>query len=219
MFDVRLWLSKKGRIKFVSHLDMFRTMQRTVRRADIPLWYTEGFNPHPYISYLLALPLGVEGEAEPVDIRIIEDISLDEIRNKLNARMPEGLEITAVTLPFNKPSEIAYGKYTCGILKEDISAEELFNALSADDLTCEKSGKQGGRKVMKTVNVSEHIKSFTLNDRGEYIDLEVILPAGSTFNLNPLQLMEAVSNKIGRKINPENTCRTALLCEDGSVFR
>ncbi|MBO7319466.1 MAG: DUF2344 domain-containing protein, partial [Clostridia bacterium] len=44
MYDLRLFLSKKGRIKFVSHLDMFRMMQRTVRRADIPLWYTEGFN-------------------------------------------------------------------------------------------------------------------------------------------------------------------------------
>ena len=58
MFEVRLWLSKQGRIKYVSHLDMFRLMQRAVRRAEIPLWYTEGFNPHPYISFLLALSLG-----------------------------------------------------------------------------------------------------------------------------------------------------------------
>lgn len=219
MFEVRLWLAKKGRIKFVSHLDMFRMMQRTVRRADIPLWYTEGFNPHPYISYLLALPLGVEGVAEPIDIRIVEDISLEEIKNRLNARMPEGLMITDVTVPFNKPAEIALGRYTCQISKNDISASELYAALTSDDLECEKSGKSHGRKVMKTVNVSEHIKSFTMDEKDEYIDLEVILPAGSTFNLNPIQLMDAVSKKIGRKIWPENTCRTALLCEDGKVFR
>lgn len=219
MFEVRLWLSKKGRIKFVSHLDMFRMMQRTVRRADIPLWYTEGFNPHPYISYLLALPLGVEGVAEPIDIRIIEDISLEEIKSRLNKRMPEGLRIDDVTIPFNKPAEITYGKYTCEIAKTDLSASELFDALSSDDLTCEKSGKSGGRKVMKTVNVSEHIKSFTMNETDEYIELEVVLPAGSTFNLNPLQLMEAVSKKTGKTVYPENTCRTALLCSDGTVFR
>lgn len=219
MFEVRIWLSKKGRIKFVSHLDMFRMMQRAVRRADIPLWYTEGFNPHPYISYLLALPLGVEGEAEPIDLRIVEDISLEEIKNRLNERMPEGLEITDVTLPFNKPGEIAYGRYTCEIPTEDISRDELFEALTSGELTCEKSGKSGGRKIMKTVNVSEHIKSFELKEENGSIYLEVVLPAGSSFNLNPVQLMEAVSSRVGRSIYPANTRRIALLCENGEVFR
>lgn len=219
MFEVRLWLSKKGRIKFVSHLDMFRMMQRTVRRAEIPLWYTEGFNPHPYISYLLALPLGVEGESEPIDIRIVEDIGLDEIQRRLNEQMPEGLAVTEVTLPFNKPAEIAFGKYISYIDCDAVSPQELFDALSSPDLTCEKSGKSGGRKVMKTVNVSEHIKSFSLSDEDGMIRLEVILPAGSTFNLNPLQLMQAVSDKLGKEILPENTIRTGLLCADLTSFR
>ena len=85
MYDVRLRLSKRGRIKFVSHLDMFRTMQRAVRRAEIPLWYTEGFNPHPYISYLLALPLGVEGVSEPIDIRLVEPMSMEELTRRPRA--------------------------------------------------------------------------------------------------------------------------------------
>ena len=111
MFEVRLWLSKQGRIKYVSHLDMFRLMQRAVRRAEIPLWYTEGFNPHPYISFLLALSLGTEGLREPVDIRIVDEMTTDEIKNRLNAAMPEGLCIEAVTTPVMKPSEIAFGSY------------------------------------------------------------------------------------------------------------
>ena len=90
MYDVRIRISKRGRIKFVSHLDMFRTMTRAVRRAGIPLWYTEGFNPHPYLSYLLALPLGVEGVAEPIDIRLVEPMTMEELQNRLNAVMPEG---------------------------------------------------------------------------------------------------------------------------------
>lgn len=219
MFEVRVWISKKGRIKFVSHLDMFRMMQRAVRRADIPLWYTEGFNPHPYISYLLALPLGVEGEAEPVDLRMVEDIGLDEIKDRLNAKMPEGLTVADVTVPFNKPAEIAFGKYETVIPKTDIGTQELFDALTNGGLTCEKSGKSGGRKIMKTVSVSEHIKSFTLTEKEDVTVLEVVLPAGSQFNLNPLQLLEAVSGKTGRKIYPENTRRLALLCADGSEFR
>lgn len=219
MFEVRLRLAKRGRIKFVSHLDMFRMMQRAVRRADIPLWYTEGFNPHPYISYLLALPLGVEGVAEPIDIRIIEDISLEEIKTRLNAVMPEGLSITEVARPFHKPAEIAFGKYEVFIDEAELTERELYDALTCGELTCEKSGKSGHKKIMKTVNVSEHIKSFSLEKSEDKIKLTVILPAGSTFNLNPVQLMDAVSAHIGRKVYPELTVRTALLCADLSEFR
>lgn len=93
MFEVRLWLSKQGRIKYVSHLDMFRLMQRAVRRAEIPLWYTEGFNPHPYISFLLALSLGTEGLREPVDIRIVDDMTPEEIKTGLTAQCRRDLRL------------------------------------------------------------------------------------------------------------------------------
>ena len=121
MYDVRIRLSKRGRIKFVSHLDMFRTMQRAVRRADIPLWYTEGFNPHPYISYLLALPLGVEGIAEPIDIRLVEPMTMDALKERLNAVMPEGMRVESAAPPVHKPGEIAFARYEVTLDREDIS--------------------------------------------------------------------------------------------------
>ena len=218
MYDVRIRLSKRGRIKFVSHLDMFRLMQRAVRRADIPLWYTEGFNPHPYISYLLALTLGVEGLSEPIDIRLVEEMPLVEVQARLNAVLPEGLRVESVALPFHKPAEIAFGRYEVFLDKADITEEELTEALACGELTCEKSGKSGHKKIMKTVNVSEHIKRYAVTDAGEQIRLEVVLPAGSTFNLNPIQLMEAVSARLGRRVYPPLTIRTALLCADESEF-
>ena len=218
MYDVRLRLSKRGRIKFVSHLDMFRTMQRAVRRAEIPLWYTEGFNPHPYISYLLALPLGVEGVSEPIDIRLVEPMAMEELTGRLNAVMPEGLRVESAAKPFHKPAEIAFARYDVYLDREDVSREELEEALTCGALTCEKSGKSGHKKIMKTVNVSEHIRAFCLGEAGEQLLLTVELPAGSTFNLNPLQLMEAVSGRLGRRIYPPLTVRTALLCADGSEF-
>ena len=79
MRDVRIWFSKSGAVKYVSHLDMFRLMTRAVRRANIPLWYTEGFNPHPYISFLQPLPLGVETCYEPLDIRIEGDVNIKHV--------------------------------------------------------------------------------------------------------------------------------------------
>lgn len=218
MYDLRLYISKKGRIKFVSHLDMFRLMQRAVRRAEIPLWYTEGFNPHPYISFLLAMSLGVESEGEPVDIRIIGDISPEEVKDRLNRCMPEGLRVERAVKPFNKSSEISFASYDVFYSKEDVSEKELFDALTSGKLTCEKSGKSGGKKVMKTVDVSSHIKKFVLDSDKEDIKLEVILPAGSTFNLNPLQLSQAVSLYLGKEVIPVQVMRTSLLCEDMSNF-
>ncbi|MBQ9946666.1 MAG: DUF2344 domain-containing protein [Clostridia bacterium] len=218
MYDLRLYISKKGRIKFVSHLDMFRLMQRAVRRAEIPLWYTEGFNPHPYISFLLALSLGVESEGEPVDIKILGDMSPQEVKDRLNRCMPEGLYVESAVKPFNKSAEIAYGTYKVLYSKEDISENELFEALTSGSLTCEKSGKSGGKKVMKTVDVSQHIKSFKLSSENEDIGLEVVLPAGSTFNLNPIQLSQAVSGYLGKEVVPVSVIRTALHTEDMTGF-
>ncbi len=218
MYDLRLFISKKGRIKFVSHLDMFRMMQRTVRRAEIPLWYTEGFNPHPYISFLLALSLGVESEGEPVDIRIVGDMSPAEVKERLNRCLPEGLYVESAASPFNKSAEIAYGEYDVLFSPDDITENELFEALTSGELSCEKSGKSGGKKVMKTVNVSEHIKSFSIEKSGEDILLKTVLPAGSTFNLNPIQLSQAVSSYLGKEVVPLRVLRTALLCGDMKRF-
>lgn len=218
MYDLRLYISKKGRIKFVSHLDMFRLMQRAVRRAEIPLWYTEGFNPHPYISFLLALSLGVESEGEPVDIRIVGDMLPEEVQERLNRCMPEGLKVEKAVMPFNKSSEIAFASYDVYYLKEDVNVNELFDALTSGELTCEKSGKSGGKKVIKTVDVSSHIKKFVFDSDNEDIKLQVILPAGSTFNLNPIQLSQAVSHYLGKEIVPVQVMRTSLLCEDLSEF-
>ena len=218
MYDLRLWLSKQGRIKYVSHLDMFRILQRAVRRAQIPLWYTEGFNPHPYISFLLALSLTVEGKREPVDIRIVDEISNEEVQRRLNAVFPEGLRVEAATAPVHKPAEIAYGEYTVTLEKAEISRAELEKALLSGALSCEKTGKKNGKKVVKTVNVSEHIRSFTVEDAGESLCLRVILPAGSTFNLNPLQLLEGVSAYLGKPVTAENAVRERLLRDDLSEF-
>jgi radical SAM-linked protein len=55
MHAVRIWYKKYGTAKFISHLDLYRCLCRAVRRAGIPLWYTEGFNPRPYLNILMAL--------------------------------------------------------------------------------------------------------------------------------------------------------------------
>ena len=79
MKNVRILFSKTGRAKYVSHLDLVRAMTRAVRRANIPLWYTEGFNRHPYLTFASPLSLGYEGLRESVDIRMEEAFPFDEL--------------------------------------------------------------------------------------------------------------------------------------------
>lgn len=220
MYEVRLWLSKRGRIRFVSHLDMFRLMTRAVRRANIPLWYTEGFNPHPYISFLLALSLGVEGEKEPVDVRITDDaVTPEEVRDRLNASLPEGLFVEAATKPVMKPSEITWGEYLVTYDPSEMNADSLKKALDSGALETEKSGKHGGRKVMKKVNVSECIHSWSLEETEDALRLRVVLPAGSVMNLNPQQLTDAVNAYLGTSAAPLRAVRLRLLNADLEEFR
>ncbi len=62
MKNVRVFYSKKGRMKFISHLDMNRFMTRMILKSGLPVWYTEGFNPRPYLTFALPLSLGFESE-------------------------------------------------------------------------------------------------------------------------------------------------------------
>ena len=219
MYELRLWLSKRGRIRFVSHLDMFRLLTRAVRRAGIPLWYTEGFNPHPYISFLLALSLGVEGEREPVDLRIVGDMKPEEVRNRLNGALPEGLCVEEAASPVMKPSAICFAEYEVVLDPAEITAEQLTSALSSGKLTTEKTGKSKGRKVTKTVNVSEQIRKWELTEREGKPVLNVILPAGSVSNLNPMQLFDAVNDYLSLSVMPERMLRRRLLTEDLREFQ
>ena len=70
MPNLRVFYEKTGRAKYISHLDINRCMQRALRRAEIPVWYTEGFNPHPYTTFALPLSLGYESLCETMDLRI-----------------------------------------------------------------------------------------------------------------------------------------------------
>lgn len=85
---VRLCFSKTGRAKYISHLDLTRTMTRVIRRAGIPLWYTEGFNRHPYITFAAPLSLGYEGLRESMDLRLEEELPMEELVGRMNAAAP-----------------------------------------------------------------------------------------------------------------------------------
>jgi radical SAM-linked protein len=90
---VLLRFSKEGETRFLSHHDLMRLFERAVRRAELPLRMTQGFNPHPKLSILLALPLGAEADEEPVEIQLERPIPARDVLERLNAQLPPGIRI------------------------------------------------------------------------------------------------------------------------------
>jgi len=208
---VRIWFSKQGRIKYVSHLDIMRCMTRAVRRADIPLWYTEGFNPHPYLNFLQPMPLGVEGLNEPLDIRIEGEITDDEIMTSLNNVLPVGIKVTRVTEPYMKSNDLAFAEYEIYFEKEENLVSKLDDAMLSGELICEKMGKVNGRKRVKEVNVSENIKKYSVCEKDDCVLMNVILPGGNTKNVNPMNLLDALNKYFETDMVPLNIVRLGLL--------
>ena len=219
MKSVRLWFKKSGLAIYISHLDMNRCMTRAVRRAEIPLWYTEGFNPHPYMTFLMPLPLGQTGTREPLDIRIEEDMPFDEIKSRLNSVMPEGIEIVDVCEPVNKPNEIAAAEYDIEVdfLTEGEAEGFAAGATAVIDggvLNAEKRSKRG----IKTVNLCELVRSFECTSEGCTVRIRTVLAAGNSVNLNAELLMSALFAEFAAEAERISVIRTKLLCEDLSVF-
>ena len=87
--------SKLEPVKFVSHLDMQRLFQRAVRRAELPLAYSKGFNPHPLLSFATAISVGFTSGGEYFDVILSEPVSPEEFTERVNAVLPEGVLISS----------------------------------------------------------------------------------------------------------------------------
>ena len=219
MNSVRIWYKKSGLVIYTSHLDMNRSFTRAVRRAEIPLWYTEGFNPHPYLNFLLPLPLGQSGEKEPVDIRIIEDMSFDEIKSRLNSVLPEGLEIVDVTSPVNKVNEITEARYLIEVEFLTEGEAEGFcsgveSVIESGVLNAEKRSKRG----VKTVNLCGFIGDFDISSEGGFVRIDTSLATGNERNLNASLLIDSLLGEFGADPEKVSIARKDIYTADKKIF-
>lgn len=93
MRRLRLRYAKRGRLRFTSHRDIARAFERALRRAHVPMAYSQGFNPHPKISWIGAAPTGVASEAEYVEIQLVTPVEPAELVAMLDGAMPAGLDV------------------------------------------------------------------------------------------------------------------------------
>jgi radical SAM-linked protein len=101
MYKINFVFTKKGDMRYISHLDLMRLFNRAMRRADFPIKMTEGFSPHPKFSIKRALKLGVESENEEASIVFTELVEPLDFKKKLQEQLPEGIEIKYAERNFN----------------------------------------------------------------------------------------------------------------------
>lgn len=206
--NIRVFFSKTGRAIYISHLDLYRLFQRAIKRAKLPIWETEGFNPHVYITFALPLALGTAGVCESLDTRLKEEISAEELIRRFNDALPRDIRVLDVGEQIRKPTEIALSEYEAEFDCDD-SAFDTF--LSGEHIPAEKKTKRG----ITELDLKEHIS--VLERRPGY--MRFTFPSGSEFNINAGLLFDAFEKISNSKIYSLHITRTAIKCSDGEIFR
>lgn len=162
----RLFFNKYDDMKYISHLDLLRVMDRLLRRSGVPIKYSQGFHPRPKISLGNPISLGTEAFNEPMDIELREDMTNDELMKRLNSKSVLGFEFTKV-IDIDGKTSIAdeYKEMRYEITGDPSSLEKLYNLLSQDEILLikEKKGK------VETKNLKPRIKFF--ERKGDMINL------------------------------------------------
>ena len=222
-WDYRLTFAKEGRARYISHLDLMRTMQRAIKRARVPIWYTQGFNPHAYLMFPLALPLGTDSRVEVLDIALTEDWDFDRLVTRLNGSMPEGLYFISAARPVRSHKDIAAARYqiTAEFPRpaEDMLAEfERFTSQEVVEIEKRVKPKRGKKPGVRLVDIKPLMTVNASEARDDGLFIDITLPAGVGSNINTGVVMDAFMAFAGVQADRIYTKRTNILCEDGEDF-
>ena len=209
---VRMKFYKVGKLKFISHLDLMRTMKGALGRAKVPLKYTEGFNPHPKLVFSLPLPVGAESRCEYLDVTLTEECDPAALMQSINSQLTKELQITQIYPVEMDLRDIVCAEYD--FVFHDISYEELNGALEGT-LFIEKRSKKG----MLTVDLRQKISQFTIENLPEGICFHAVLGTDSGEFVNPELLVRAIEAKLQKPIEYYSIMRLNLYASGGRLFR
>ncbi len=211
---VRIVFSKTGRARYISHLDLNRTMTRAVRRAALPIWYTEGFNKHPYLTFAAPLSLGYEGERETMDLRLAGEMSYEELVSRLDAVMPEGLCILSAGPAVCKAGMVDRAVYRVTL---DCPASVVETLLAMPSVTAQKRTK---KKELVTVELKPVLDAANnvLIPCENGVVWEMTLPCNSTQSVNPSLVIAALKTVDGAENVTSAVRRLRVLTADGNEF-
>lgn len=166
-------------------------MQRALRRAKIPIWRTQGFNPHPYIVFALPLSLFYESECEVMDAKLDTEMQFDEIKDRLSKQMPEGITIISVAEPKKKIAEIGFASFAMELdfynKKKAELSQMIEKMLSLDEIVIKKTTKRSEYDV----GIKDILSSANFEISDGLIKVTATLPQGTEKSLNPSCITDA----------------------------
>ena len=213
---VRIKFEKMGDIKYISHLDMGRTFQRALRRIEAPLWFSEGFSPHPKLNFALPLSVGSESCCELLDVALNADSPKGSLAG-LGDQLPAGIKIISVDeAPEKKLSLIEFCSYRLTFPK----MAELYDLVKehfSKPVIVEKKGKN------KSVDVELNslIRYIAFEALNEDLVIDMTLPAGGERGyLSPELVVKSFEGdeKLKKLCEDCRIVRTGLYTGDGKPF-
>ena len=207
---LRVTYRKAGALRYIAHLDLMRTWERGLRRARLPLAYTQGFTPHARIAMGAPLPVGTIGERELLDVWLSPPVAPEEFARRLAPALPEGLTLLAVReaaheLP-SLQSQIRSATYEVAFARGDLDAagvgERLDALLALDTLDWE---EQRGAKTRR-YDLRAAIRGLGLREEGERLVLAMDLELNEQRTGRPVSVLAA----LGVEARPASVVRTAL---------
>jgi radical SAM-linked protein len=205
MVNVRVFFKKKDKLKYISHLDLMRAVTRGLLRSELPIVYTEGFNPHPKLVFALPLSIYQESEYEIFDIAVEDGVSLDTVFEKLKAVFLAGFEIFKVATPKEKLKNLALAKYRIE-LETTLTDSQIEEKLSGSLPVMKKS-----KSKTEMVDIKPLIKEYKVLGDGV---IEVCVVSMPQTILNPSYVVSA----LGEGVVDSKITRLCLYDADGKVL-
>lgn len=213
---VRMKFAKTGRAKYISHLDLMRCFQRCIRRSELPVAYSEGFHPHMQLILAAALSLGFESQAEIIELQLKEALSFEEVKSRMQAILPEGIEILSCYAPQHKMGQMGFAEYRVTLPCADSAMlhKQWEEFLSQPQILVEKKTKRG----MREIDLKAQTECMEVTEDDGALTLLLRLPAGNAVNVNPSLLVETFGKTEGISFGFPAYRRLKLLTEGKSEF-
>ena len=197
---IRIRFSKIGRVRWTSHRDVARMWERALRRARLPIAYTEGFSPRPKLSFGLALPTGCESEAEYLDVALREPVAPAVVTSSFSSLLPDGVDVLgAQVLPAGAGSlqeEVTSCRWEIDVpqMDPDDLSEAIARVLGAEVLSVTRERK--GRPVTDDLRPSVlALSSAGPRSSGSGLVAELgTRPRG----VRPAELAQVMGTELGR---------------------
>lgn len=211
MSKIRLCYSQGEEVKFISHLDFLRTITRVFRRADLPVKYSEGFNPHMVMTIGLPLSVGTTSVCDCLDVELTKDVDLEEIKRKINECTPRGIVVNSARKAEGlKPLfQIDSALYETSF-STDI-AIDVNKYIEKDEIMIEKKSK---RKINE-VNIKDFIRNIEISESdGINHRLMLHINAGNFSNLKPELVIKSMEMFFGCKATDIKIERKEIYFDD-----